>query len=133
MAATLVLWISEALHGLGADWPGQAATWKTECRTPEAALAGLQQGNYGAVVLDFPIARWTSAALLEEVQRLAPGTPVLIRDPQAQLSDAVRLARLGVYQFLASGPEAWEQIEQSVEERRTGSLARLAENLEREQ
>ena len=64
---------------------------------------------------------------------MAPGTPVLIRDPQAQLSDAVSLTRLGAYQFLASGPEAWAQIEQVIEERRTCGLARLAGNLAREE
>lgn len=64
---------------------------------------------------------------------VAPGTPVLIRDPQAQLSDAVSLTRLGAYQFLASGPEAWAQIEQVIEERRTCGLARLAGNLAREE
>jgi DNA-binding NtrC family response regulator len=117
---------------LGAEWPGQAATWKAQCRPPETALEGLRRTDYGAIVLDFPIATWTPAALLEEVQRLAPGTPVLIRDPQAQLSDAVRLTRLGAYQFLATGAEAWAQIEQAIEERRTSGLARLAGNLARE-
>ena len=133
MEGTLVLWVSEALHGLGAESPGRAATWRAECRVPETALQGLRRGNYGAIVLDFPIASWTPAALLDEVQRLAPGTPILIRDPQARLSDAVRLTRLGAYQFLASGPEAWAQIEQAIEERRTGGLADLAGNLEREE
>ena len=133
MRAEPVLWISEALHGLGAEWPGQAATWRTECRVPETALEGLRRCDYGAIVLDFPIASWSPAALLEEVQRLAPGTPVLIRDPQAQLSDAVRLTRLGVYQFLASGAEAGAQIEQAIEERRTRGLAHLAGSLGREE
>src|SRR5271157_532921 len=133
MEATRVLWVSEASHGLGAEWPGQAATWKAQYHVPESALEGLRRSDYGAIVLDFPIATWTPAALLEEVQRLAPGTPVLIRDPQAQLSDAVRLTRLGVYQFLASGAEAWAQIEQAIEEPRTGGLARLAGNLGREE
>jgi DNA-binding NtrC family response regulator len=133
MEATPVLWVSDALDGLGAEWPDQAATWKAQCRLPETALDGLRRSDYGAIVLDFPIASWTPAALLEEVQRLAPGTPVLIRDPQARLSDAVRLTRLGVYQFLASGAEAWAQIEEAIEERRTASLARLAGNLGREE
>jgi DNA-binding NtrC family response regulator len=132
MEATPVLWVTEALDGLGTEWPAQAATWKAQCRVPETALEGLRRSDYGAIVLVFPIAAWTPAALLVEVQRLAPGTPVLIRDPQAQLADAVRLTRLGVYQFLATGAEAWVQIEQAIEEGRTAGLAVLAGNLERE-
>jgi len=57
---------------------------------------------------------------------------VLIGTP-AQLSDAVRLTRPGACQFLANGPEAWAQIERTIEERRTGGLAHLAGNLAREE
>jgi DNA-binding NtrC family response regulator len=85
------------------------------------------------VVLEFPILHWNPAELLEEVQRLAPGVPVLVRDPDATLSDAVRMARLGVYQFLepdAASPQIeHDLIEQAIESRRTQGLARLAGNL----
>jgi DNA-binding NtrC family response regulator len=118
---------------LGAEWPDHLVTWKTEYQSPEAALGRLHPSAYDAIVLDFPLARWTPDALLEEAQRLAPGTPVLIRDPRAQLSDAVRLARLGAYQFLSSGPETLAQIEQAIEERRRADLARLAENVGEEE
>jgi DNA-binding NtrC family response regulator len=37
MEGTLVLWVSEACQGVGAEWPGRAATWRAECRVRETA------------------------------------------------------------------------------------------------
>lgn len=116
METTRVLWIN-ALAGPAADGPDgpePPATWSTEFRTPDEGLEELRQCEYQAVVLEFPIPNWNPAELLEEVQRLAPGVPVLVRDPDATLSDAVRMARLGVYQFLEPGDAASAQIEQAI-------------------
>ena len=108
-------------------------TYGIEWLPPETAFGALHQKDFGAIVLSFPAIGWTPCELLEAVQRLAPSIPVLIRDPRASVFDAVRLARLGVYQFLASGDEATAQIEQAIEERRTHDLARLAEQVGREE
>jgi DNA-binding NtrC family response regulator len=50
---------------------------------------------------------------------------VLIRDGVANVAEAVRLAHLGIYQFLPAGEEGFALLDQAVEERRRGSLARL--------
>src|SRR5471030_1541260 len=126
METTRVLWIN-GLAGPAEDWPDgpeQPATWSTEFRTPDEWLEELRHCEYQAVVLEFPIPNWNPAELLEEVQRLAPGIPVLVRDPDATLSDAVRMARLGVYQFLEPGDAASAQIEQAIETRTTIAPAR---------
>ena len=110
-----------------------AITYGIEWLPPEAAFGVLRKTDFSAIVLSFPAIGWAPSELLEAVQRLAPSIPVLIRDPRASVFDAVRLARLGVYQFLASGVEAAAQIEQAIEERRMRDLARLAEQVGREE
>ena len=122
MATNLVLWIAETA-GL---FPAPPGGWNVRYRTPEEALREPMPGDAQALVLEFPLAGWTVPALWEAVQRLAPGIPVLVRDPQATLQDAVRMARLGVYQFLTENGDPFGLIEQAIESRRTGNLARLA-------
>jgi DNA-binding NtrC family response regulator len=64
---------------------------------------------------------------------LAPGTPVLIHDPEASPSDAIRLARLGASQFLSSDGDAVALVDQAREERRERDLACLAHRVGREE
>ncbi len=124
MDANRVLWIVETAAFSGHSVPPSG--WNVRYRTPDAALREPVAGDRQAIVLEFPLAGWTVAALWEEMQRLAPGVPVLVRDPQATLQDAVRMARLGVYQFLTGNEDPFGLIEQAIESRRSGNLARLA-------
>jgi DNA-binding NtrC family response regulator len=128
MEAQKVLWIG-ALPGPAETEPGPPASWATDFREPEPGLESLRENTYDAVVLVFPIPEWSPVELLEEVRRLALGTPVFIRDPSATLSDAVRLAHLGAHQLLEAGVEVAGQIEPAITFRATRSLARLASNL----
>lgn len=109
--------------------PGSRVTWAAEFCGPDDGLDALRQQDYDAVVLDFPIPGWTPAGALEEVKRVAPGTPVLIRDPQTRLGEAVRLAHLGAYQLLEAGGEIDAQIEDAIHFRTVQGLGRLAEHL----
>ena len=132
IAANLILWVAET----AAPFPGcpvPPCGWSVRYRTPERALREPMTGDEQAIVLEFPLAGWTVPALWEKVQRLAPGVPVLVRDPQATLQDAVRMARLGVYQFLTENGDPFGLIEQAIESRRTGNLARLAVQVSREE
>ena len=52
-----------------------------------------------------------------------------MRDPRATASEAVRLARLGVWQFLTDGEDPTIPIAQAIEERSTQDLARLSEQV----
>jgi DNA-binding NtrC family response regulator len=113
MESQKILWIS-ALRGPAEAAPGLPARWLTEFRQPEDAVEALHHNTYDAVVLDFPIPQWSAAEVLEPIRRLAPGTPVFIRDSEATLSDAVRLGHLGADQFLEAGADVAGQIEQAI-------------------
>jgi DNA-binding NtrC family response regulator len=132
MEAPKLLWIATDPPRSGEEYFALSTAYGTEWLLPEAAFEILRRKDFGAIVLSFPASGWTPGELFEAVQRLAPSIPVLIRDPHASVFDAVRLARLGVYQFLASGEEVAAQIDQAIEERRTHDLARLAEQVGRE-
>ncbi|MGB9454697.1 MAG: sigma-54 dependent transcriptional regulator [Bryobacteraceae bacterium] len=125
MNATKVLWICGDRNQPAGIY-GRAATWIVEQVDAASGVECLAVQDYGAIVLDFPIPGWKPAALVEQVRRLAPSTPVLARDPAATLNDAVRLARLGIHQFLGPPGEECLQIEQALEPRRIRSLAQLA-------
>jgi DNA-binding NtrC family response regulator len=127
MEPNRILWIGAD----GASNPSRqpvCGLWKIEYREIYEGLSDLRQTEFDAIVLDFPIPCWSPAELLEQVQRLAPQTPVLICDPQATLSDAVRLTRLGMRQFLADGEDPFGPLEEAIEERRAQDLARIAED-----
>jgi DNA-binding NtrC family response regulator len=132
MDANRVLWIVETAAPSPME-PAPPGAWDVRYRTPEAALRERLAGDPQAIVLEFPLAGWTPPALWERVQQLAPGVPVLLRDPQATLQDAVRMARLGVYQFLTESEDPFRLIGQAIESRRTGNLARLAVQVCREE
>jgi DNA-binding NtrC family response regulator len=133
MEAQKLLWIATEPPRPGEEFSLLSITYGIEWLSPEAAFEALPGKDYAAIVLSFPATGWTPCELLEQVQRLAPSVPVLVRDPNASVYDAVRLGRLGVYQLLASGEEAAAQIEQAIEYRRVRSLARMADQVGREQ
>ena len=132
MGSTQVLWIS-AETALPADWPHHPAVWNIEIQSAEQAVETLAVADYAAIVLDLPLPGWTAATLLETVQRAAPGVPVLARDPNATVGDAVQLAQLGIYQFLPAGESAFLMIDRAIEDGRRGDLARIAAQVGREE
>src|ERR1035438_594202 len=105
MEAPKLLWIATEPPRPGEECSTLSITYGIEWLPPETAFEVLRQKDFSAIILSFPAPGWTPCELLEAVQRLAPSIPVLIRDPRASVFDAVRLARLGVYQFLASEGE----------------------------
>ena len=92
-------------------------SWKVLCRQPAEALNELKTNDFDAIMLEFPLPHWTPGELLEQVQKLAPETPVLIRDPEATLSDALRLGRQGAFHLLEIGEEAGTRMADAIEER----------------
>ena len=89
-------------------------------------LAGLAEGlvflaasRVDAVALSFPMPDGTPADAIEEVRRLNSRVPVLVWDPQATATDAVRLAHLGAWQVFdaAASPEmAAGEVEAAAED-----------------
>jgi DNA-binding NtrC family response regulator len=102
MEAQQVLWIN---NGGSSELNAVTAPWPTACRPPAAALDELQNRHFDAIVLDFPLPPWTPVGLLEQVRMRAPDAPVLIRDPQATISDAVEWAHLGACQVLTGSDD----------------------------
>ncbi len=87
---------------------------------PEA-LDYISASRADAVLGVLPLAEWTAAELLLEIQRVDPLAPVLLADSAAQLEDAVRLARLGAWHVSSGepdGPQLRELVEAAAEERR---------------
>src|ERR1035437_3339789 len=124
MGSTQVLWIS-AQPALPADWPRHLPVWNIDIQPADEAIEVLAVADYAAIVLDLPLPGWQAATLLEAVQRAAPGVPVLARDLQTSIGEAVRLAHLGIHQFLPAGESAVGLIDQAIEDRRRGDLARI--------
>jgi DNA-binding NtrC family response regulator len=131
MEGQRILWICDAPPLSAAEKLGQRSGWTVEYRLPGPALES-RSGDPAAIVLNFPLTGWKPAELLDAVRRAIPGVPVLIRDPQATLSDAVRLARLGAWQVLTDSDDPTGLIEQAVEERRARDLAQLSDHVVRE-
>jgi DNA-binding NtrC family response regulator len=120
-----ILWISDSNVGIQ-----QPPDWNIRVVPPEDGLS-LLSSDFSAVVLDLPVDGWTAATLIEEVQRIAREVPVLVRDPDISLTDAARLAHLGVQQFLPSGEDPFPLIAQVIEDqRRGGALTHLANRVE---
>lgn len=72
----------------------------------EAAAEALRLCRYDAIVTELPLGEWTAAEWLEQVQRTAPGLPVIFRSSPAEVTEAVRLVKLGAAAYVdAAGGE----------------------------
>jgi len=90
------------------------------------ALERLRAETADVILVEFPLAGWGPAELLEGIQEINPRIPVLIRDPEGTVPDAVRLLKLGAYHFM-SGPlddsELIEHLEMAAEKNRLRQTA----------
>jgi DNA-binding NtrC family response regulator len=126
MGTSQVIWIGASLAP-PPGWPWNSAGWAIDFQDYGAGLDALSRTKYAVVVLDR-----AACDLLDQVQRIAPGVPVMVHDPEASVGDAVRLVRQGVRQFLTSPEAAVEAIDDAVEESRARALTgRAASDWER--
>ncbi|HEY1204633.1 MAG: sigma-54 dependent transcriptional regulator [Bryobacteraceae bacterium] len=91
-----------------------------------AAVEAARGGSYDAIVAEFPMAEWTAEEWLEEVRRLNRSLPVIIRYPHGSFQEAVRLTKLGAYDFLGAGTEVEDTarvVERALSEQRARALA----------
>ena len=73
----------------------------TVAQTALDGLRILQQQEFEAVLVKFPLPDFASeTALLEEVQRIHPSTPVVIDSPRASVHEVVKLMHLGAFHVL---------------------------------
>ena len=95
-------------------------------KDPTHALNRLHQEIADLIFIEFPLAGWGAAELIEAIQEINPRIPVLVRDPQGTVPDAVRLLKLGAYHYM-SGPlnpgELIEHLEMAAEQCRVRRAA----------
>ena len=125
MMRSQVLWVSAGPEP-ETRWEHGPAGWNVEIRPAEEAIEALAVTDYSAIVLELPYAGWRSAALLEAVQRAAPGVPVLARDPNTSVDEAVHLAHLGLHQFLPADEDGFRLIDRVIEDGLLGIAAQAA-------
>ncbi len=91
-----------------------------------AGIDALTNCSFDVVLADFPLPGWTPEDLLEELKRASTITPVVIRHRFGSVSDAVRLTKLGAFQYLAGQDGAAQLafvLDAAAEERRTREMA----------
>ncbi|HVP48460.1 MAG TPA: sigma-54 dependent transcriptional regulator [Bryobacteraceae bacterium] len=123
-----LLWIRSAVPG--PDYLGVvdhlAGFILQVVKNPAEALDRLRVEIADVIFVEFPLAGREPAELLEAIQEIHPRVPVLIRDPQGSVADAVRLLKLGAYHFM-SGPldssELIEHLEMAAENARLAQVA----------
>ena len=126
--ATRLLWTRSAIPG--PDYLGVVEHLSgfnlQVVKNPAEALNRLRTEIVDMIFAEFPLAGWGPAELLEAIQEVTPHVPVLIRDPQGTVADAVRLLKLGAYHFM-SGPldetELMEHLEMAAEKARLRQVA----------
>jgi len=123
-----LLWIRSAIPG--PDYLGVvdhlAGSSVQVAKNPSEALDRLRGEIADIILVEFPLTGWGPAELLEAIQEINPRIPVLIRDPEGTVPDAVRLLKLGAYHFM-SGPldesEMIEHLEMAAEKSRLRQAA----------
>lgn len=68
--------------------------------SPHDGLERVRIETTDVVLAEFPLPGWEPAELLERVQEISLRIPVLILDPAATVTDAIRLVKLGAYHFM---------------------------------
>src|SRR5258706_9394346 len=106
-----LLWISEDGRILPeAPNPGALAHLQLEIvRNGSDGLDRLRAASFEAVVANFPLSDLTAESFLEQAQRIHSQLPVIIRQPQATLADAVRFTRLGAWDCF-DGQRDWQEL-----------------------
>ncbi len=95
-----ILWICAQDEGQACPLETSQGLSLTLADTGDEALERMRAGRFDAAVLNAPVPDWESGELLEELARLRPDVPVLIRNARPDLSEAVRLTKLGAFHFV---------------------------------
>jgi DNA-binding NtrC family response regulator len=114
MSIPRILWVNA---GFSVSSESAMRSWECLAEPPAGALNQLRYKHFDAIVLQFPIPRWTPLALFEQTRRAAPDTPVLIRDPEATVADAARLAHRGVDGLLTGDAGDTARILEAIQQR----------------
>jgi len=100
MLTPKILWIADQ----ATDLIDQARFTLTAVASAVRGLEYLHNEDYDVVLVSFPLADWNSPAdLLEEIQQIQPGTPVVIHTLEATNTEAARLSHLGAFHVVQHG------------------------------
>ncbi len=96
-----LLWIASDNRAAEALPPAalQACTLEYAAGLPEA-IEYMKRSRVDAAVACFPLPEWTPDEVLEELRSVDGDVPIVVRDPQTRVEDAVRLVRLGAFDVL---------------------------------
>ncbi|MGE5645449.1 MAG: sigma-54 dependent transcriptional regulator [Acidobacteriota bacterium] len=113
-----VLWAISG-HSGGSGEP-EAVSAACGCAVEKAAggldaIASVRACAYDAVVGEFPMPGWTPEEWLEELRRADRNLPAIVRTRRGSCRDAVRLTKLGAYDYI-DGQCAPEEIARVVRE-----------------
>jgi DNA-binding NtrC family response regulator len=99
MPSARVLWVSSAKEDSGRELLDGAGIQVTTASSGTECCQEARASSHCVVVANFPLPDCTSGELLEELKRIDPLLPVVIRDLEGTLSDAVRLTKAGAEDF----------------------------------
>ena len=122
MSSIKLLWTSneelppEQIEGLDGISLTIATTGQECCQAARAS-------SYSAIVADFPLPDCSPDELLEEIKRIDPFLPVVIRDRVGTFSDAVRLTKAGAEDFFGADFDV-DRLTKIVEASRESQTAR---------
>ncbi len=81
-------------------WEQALGTENAEDLLPWPGIEPLRGLECDAVIVCLPLDDCSAEELLEQIQRVHSGLPVIVCDPQGTPADAVRLIKLGAFHFL---------------------------------
>jgi two-component sensor histidine kinase len=104
------------------------------CEKPEEALKKFKNGSFDVVVTDYQMPEMNGIEVLKEIQRMRPGTPVIILTGYADVGNAIDAVNHGAYaffqkpvpfkRFLATLTEIQEKLrDREIEKKRVDRLA----------
>jgi DNA-binding NtrC family response regulator len=100
MLTPRILWIADQ----AADIVSSERLSITVAKTAIEGFEHLRDEDFDAILVNWPLANWASAAnLLEELQQAHAETPVIFHAPEISSTESVRLMRLGAFHVFQYG------------------------------
>lgn len=78
----------------------------TICEDGETALKVLEENTFDVAIVDLKMPGLSGWDVVEQINKLAPDTEVIISTGHGDMDAAIRALRLGAYDFLTKPPQA---------------------------
>ncbi len=86
-------------------WLNALKVVAADVASPWQAIERLRTSNFDAVVMRLPLEEWSAEEVLEQVRRIHASVPVIIYDTHGTPADAVRLIKLGAFDYVTAEDE----------------------------